>query len=74
MSKARSTNLKHRKHNVGDQKQVLHMGFKAKHESQLEKMRLSFRVLDRFTRFQMLGCGCLKNLIPNLLMLDGFQI
>jgi hypothetical protein len=49
MSKARSTNPKHMKHNVGDQKQGLHMGFKAKHESQLEKMKFSFRVLARFT-------------------------
>ncbi len=24
--------------------------------------------------FQMFGCGCLKNLIPNLLMLNGFRI
>jgi len=35
------------------------MGFEAKHEFQLEKMH---------------GCGCFKNLIPNLLMFNGFQI
>ncbi len=28
---------------LGDQKQVLHMGFKEKHESQLENMRLGFK-------------------------------
>jgi hypothetical protein len=27
------------------------MGFKAKHESQLEKMRLSFKVLTKFIPF-----------------------
>jgi hypothetical protein len=74
MSKARSTNPKHRKHNVGDQKQVLHMGFQAKHESQLEKMKLSFKYLLGLLYFQMLGCGCFKNLVPNLLMFDRFQI
>jgi hypothetical protein len=44
----RSANLKHRKQNVGDRKQVLHMGFEAKHESQLKRMRPSVRVFARF--------------------------
>jgi hypothetical protein len=49
MSKTRLTNPKHRKHNVGDQKQVLHMGFEAKHKFQFKKMRFNFRLPTRFT-------------------------
>jgi hypothetical protein len=37
------------KQNVGDNKQVLHLGFEAKHEFQLEKTRLGFRVHVGFT-------------------------
>jgi hypothetical protein len=48
ISKARLANPEDRQQNVGDQKQVLHMGFKAKHESQLEKMRFGFKVPVRF--------------------------
>jgi hypothetical protein len=39
------------KQNVGDKKQVLHMGFKANHESQLEKMKLGFMAPLGFTPF-----------------------
>jgi hypothetical protein len=39
------------KQNVGDKKQVLHMGFGANHEFQLEKMKLGFKVPPVFTPF-----------------------